>query len=140
MPTQYHSEYYQKNKEHILKCNKRYKQNNKEVIKAQNNRDRERHKEICMVRTNNYNQKLKSEVLIYYSTMIGVPVCAHPDCLIMDIDMLCIDHIDGGGAKHRAEIGRGRSIYRWLKQNNFPSGYQVLCANHNQKKEIGRRK
>ncbi len=41
---------------------------------------------------------------------------------------LSIDHIHGGGEKHRKEIGRSET-YRWLVKNNFPEGYQVLCMN-----------
>ena len=41
---------------------------------------------------------------------------------------LTIDHIDGGGHKHRTEIGPGR-MYYWLRDNNYPSGFQVLCMN-----------
>ena len=42
-----------------------------------------------------------------------------------------IDHINGGGRKHTASIGRGK-FYRWLKQNNFPKdGLRLLCANCN---------
>jgi hypothetical protein len=40
---------------------------------------------------------------------------------------LSIDHIDGGGRKHREEI-KGH-IYRWLKENEFPIGFRVLCMN-----------
>lgn len=40
---------------------------------------------------------------------------------------LTIDHIDGGGVKHRKEIGI--DFYVWLARNNFPDGYQVLCMN-----------
>lgn len=40
---------------------------------------------------------------------------------------LSIDHINGGGGKHRREIGNG--LYGWLKKNNFPPGFQVLCMN-----------
>lgn len=50
---------------------------------------------------------------------------------------LTIDHIDGGGNKHRAELdgriggGSGQRFYAWLKRHNFPPGYQVLCFNCN---------
>src|SRR5260221_360879 len=40
---------------------------------------------------------------------------------------LSIDHINGDGSKHRKEIGGGGKIYKWLINNNFPSGFQVLC-------------
>lgn len=47
-----------------------------------------------------------------------------------DLDVLQIDHINGGGTKHLKEIGRAR-LYNWLKKNNFPPGYRVLCSNCN---------
>ena len=42
---------------------------------------------------------------------------------------LTIDHIDGGGIKHRREIGT--DFYRWLRVNKFPPGFRVLCMNCN---------
>lgn len=47
---------------------------------------------------------------------------------------LTVDHIGGGGAKHRREVLRGKggeALYRWLKKNGFPEGYRVLCFNCN---------
>src|SRR4051812_8148038 len=46
------------------------------------------------------------------------------------IDVLTIDHIDGGGRRHRAEL-KGNSIYKWLIDNEFPTGFQTLCAGCN---------
>ena len=40
---------------------------------------------------------------------------------------LSIDHINDDGCNHRKEIGS--QIYRWLKKNNFPKNFQVLCMN-----------
>lgn len=42
---------------------------------------------------------------------------------------LTIDHIGGGGRKHKKEIGvsGGGEFYRWLKRNNYPDGFRVLC-------------
>jgi hypothetical protein len=51
-------------------------------------------------------------------------------CGESNILFLSIDHINGGGTKHRQEIGR-TPIYRWLIKNNFPEGYQTLCMNCN---------
>jgi hypothetical protein len=46
---------------------------------------------------------------------------------------LTIDHVNGGGKQHRDEIGN-EAIYRWLVQNNFPSGFQTLCSPCNRSK------
>ena len=45
---------------------------------------------------------------------------------------LTVDHINNDGAKHRRENPKvKKSIYKWLLQNNFPTGYQILCMNCN---------
>ena len=46
------------------------------------------------------------------------------------VEFLVIDHIDGGGTEHRKNVV-GTGIYRWLRQNGFPEGFQVLCCNCN---------
>lgn len=68
----------------------------------------------------------KSEVLRHYGTSCE---CCGED----DVRFLTIDHRDGNGRRHRAEIGRrtGPSFYRWLKAQGFPEGYAVLCFNCN---------
>lgn len=44
---------------------------------------------------------------------------------------LAIDHMDGGGSRHRREVV-GSHLYPWLIRNGFPSGYRILCHNCNQ--------
>jgi hypothetical protein len=46
-------------------------------------------------------------------------------------EFLAIDHINGGGGKHRKEIGYGTAYFSWLKKQGYPSGYRVLCHNCN---------
>ena len=48
-------------------------------------------------------------------------------CGFSDTRALSFDHINGGGRKHRKEVG-GR-IWYWLIKNNYPDGYQILCMN-----------
>jgi len=48
-------------------------------------------------------------------------------------EFLTFDHINNDGAEHRKIIGKTR-IARWLKKNNYPDGFQVLCANCNHAK------
>jgi hypothetical protein len=53
-------------------------------------------------------------------------------CNEKNLEFLCIDHINGGGNKHKKSLKiRGRSFYRWLIRNNFPKGYRTLCHNCN---------
>ena len=56
----------------------------------------------------------------------GGYICAC--CRETEKAFLTIDHINNDGCKHRKEIGQS-NVYRWLKQNNFPDGFQVLCMN-----------
>jgi len=72
--------------------------------------------------------KLRFEILTHYSE--GTLKCK--SCQDSHIEFLEIDHINGGGNKHKEEIKT--LFYVWLKRNNFPEGYQVLCSNCNMKK------
>lgn len=47
-----------------------------------------------------------------------------------EIKFLSIDHIDGGGNIHRKN-NKINKIAEWLRKNNYPNGYQVLCYNCN---------
>lgn len=78
-----------------------------------------------------YRKNLKNEVFAQYNGYICT--C----CGETIEEFLAIDHINGGGTKHRAEVGSGgTNFYRWLKKNNYPKGYQVLCANCNWGRKI----
>jgi len=48
-------------------------------------------------------------------------------------EYLTIDHVNGDGRKHNREMGFSspNGLYRWLRQNNYPEGFQVLCFNCN---------
>lgn len=69
---------------------------------------------------------LKKQVIGHYG---GVCAC----CGETTIEFLCIDHVNGGGARHREKLGMngGVQFYRWLRRNHFPTGYRVLCSNCN---------
>lgn len=77
---------------------------------------------------------LKREVFMHYSG--GVIKCT--ECNVSDIDILTLDHTNDDGAKHRKEVGI--RIYAWLKSIGYPAGFQVLCWNHNIKKELMRKR
>lgn len=68
--------------------------------------------------------KVKRQVIEYYG---GCCEC----CDENDLAILSIDHISSNGAEHRKMIGNGSAIYCWLKKNNYPSGFRVLCMNCN---------
>lgn len=72
--------------------------------------------------------KLKNECLEYYGKE-----CAC--CGENIVQFLTIDHEEGNGNNHRKELFgyniSGIHMYRWLKKNNFPKGYKILCMNCN---------
>jgi len=76
--------------------------------------------------TGQYSRAIKMDVMDHYG---GVCQC----CGESELAFLTIDHIHGGGSKHRREIGSvgGRTFYRWLQKNNYPAGFQTLCMNCN---------
>jgi hypothetical protein len=76
----------------------------------------------------NYNQHKKDrmKILNHYSNNI----CKCECCGIGDIDVLCLDHINGGGNEHRRELGN-KNLTQWIIQNNYPVGFRILCENCN---------
>lgn len=86
-----------------------------------------------LIQSKQSRQNLKLQILRHYS--LGMPVCQR--CGITDIDILTVDHINGGGNKHiRALNQQGTSFYQWLKNQAYPVGFQVLCFNCNVKKRL----
>ena len=66
----------------------------------------------------------------HYSADPEKPMCSCKGCGQDMIEFLVLDHIDGGGNDHRRSI-RNSSMYLWVKQNGYPSGFRVLCWNCN---------
>ena len=74
-----------------------------------------------------YREKLRLEVLKHYSHKLECRLCR-----TKDLKVLALDHIKGGGTRHVKIIGyRGSAFYSWLRKNDYPDGYQVLCMNCN---------
>jgi len=73
-----------------------------------------------------YARRLKKTVLDHYGHKCNC-------CGESVFEFLGVDHIEGNGAAHRREINRhgGTSFYKWMIDNEFPDGFQVLCHNCN---------
>ena len=55
-------------------------------------------------------------------------------------EVLEFDHVEDDGARHRREVGGGRSnwgMYSWLRKHGYPPVVQVLCANCHRAKTRG---
>lgn len=89
-------------------------------------RQRERTREYTLEMATKRKAKrvaLRQEVLEHYGNKC---VC----CNETEPMFLNIDHINGGGTAHRRQLHID-SIYKWLKRNSYPDGFQILCANCN---------
>lgn len=75
------------------------------------------------------HRRMRLALLAHYSG--GVPTCAC--CGETRIEFLSLDHVNGGGARHRAGLrgNASRSIYRDLTMRGYPPGFRVLCHNCN---------
>jgi len=92
---------------------------------------RNKNKERLLKKNRDYNniKRKKSRKLVFENYGKKCECCGESN-----IKFLTIDHINGGGRKHRKEI-KGH-LYSWLVKNNFPNGFQVLCYNCNCGKRI----
>lgn len=73
-------------------------------------------------------QKYKELIFNKYSNGTNECEC----CKEKTKAFLSIDHIKGGGNKHLKSLNlKGNKFYIWLKKNNFPEGYRILCMNCN---------
>lgn len=117
---QYLADWYLRNHERLLKKSKDYNVKHKEKKRLYD-------KNYQKFYSKEYFNRCRLEVLIHYGG--NPPKCAC--CDESNVKFLTIDHINGGGAKQRKQVGGGFNFYRWLIRNNFPEGYQVLCFNCN---------
>jgi hypothetical protein len=77
-------------------------------------------------------RRIKYETLLYYCGG-SFPFCNC--CGERRIEFLTLDHIHGGGTKHRQETRKsGVSYYSMLKKQGYPPGFQTLCDNCNRAK------
>lgn len=108
-------EHQRANPEMTRERQKRYRQADPEKIRKQ---DRER------------RLRLKLLVISAYG---GRCAC----CGETEPEFLSIDHVNGGGTKHRKKVGFSGTVYRLCRDLGFPAEYQILCFNCNFSKSRG---
>ena len=129
--------WYERNKDRAKQNERRWRLANPDKVRAKNIRYNLKHKQkrkeqsIHWRRTNILyareqerirKRAFRLEVLAHYG---GACSC----CGENEPVFLGIDHINGDGKRHRKTISN--HIYRWLKANNYPSSFRVLCHNCN---------
>lgn len=123
-------------KKRCKKCNDKslsqyYKLTDKQkaIRKERAKKNWQKHGEKYRANYRAYRARIKKQVMDHYG---GKCAC----CGVANLEFLAIDHINGGGRKHRREALKGQQggyyLYRWLIENKYPKGFRVLCHNCNQ--------
>lgn len=84
----------------------------------------DRHREHCLA----YYYRLQDAAIMAYGGY-RCACCGETERLF-----LTIDHINNDGKEDRKRLGffhHGAKFYKWLKDHQWPAGYQVLCSNCN---------
>jgi hypothetical protein len=95
---------------------KYYKKNRDEILK--------RRKKSGSYKRSRVKQRIG--LLVHYGGERPSCACCGED----HYEFLCIDHINGGGTRHIKERGNP-NIGQWIRKNNYPDGFRVLCHNCN---------
>lgn len=85
--------------------------------------------EKCLAGALDRKRQLKLLVFSHYGFRCACRNCPYPE---PGLAFLTIDHVNNDGNAHRRTIRV--TIYQWLKNNNFPDGFQTLCYNCNMAK------
>lgn len=86
---------------------------------------RVKHRKKTTTYNREYFRRIRKETIQHYGNKC---VC----CGETQYEFLSFDHINGAGKQHRKLTGTSLSM--WLRRNNYPAGFQVLCHNCNQAK------
>lgn len=90
----------------------------------------ERARELSRMHALRRYHRLREQVLVAYGKRC---VCCGEDEPIF----LVLDHIKGGGNKHRRSLSKGKhsastfTLYAWVIKNSFPKDFRLLCHNCN---------
>lgn len=104
------------------RCRDRKSRYNKERGRIKMAQWRECHKDRLELQRKERSLSQKMRIFKAY----GGCVCAC--CGDTHLEFLTLNHLNGGGNKHRKEV---KNLYRWIIRNNFPPGFNVLCMNCN---------
>jgi len=74
-----------------------------------------------------YIERVKLEVYSNYSPTLSCKCCGESE-----YEFLTIDHMNG---RTKEDDHGGWNLVNWIKRNNFPNGFQILCFNCNSGKE-----
>jgi len=118
--------YYEEHREAQSANRKRWQQEHPEQMRGYGAKWRSDHPEENRKRILDYKDRLKVQVFDHYGR-------ACKCCGETRKEFLSMDHVNGGGNKHRreAKLTNSTDLYLWIIRHNFPSDFQVLCHNCN---------
>ena len=107
------------------------------------NQDDKKTCELCLERQRMYYQSGYNIKMAARAKELRMIVVEHYGskcncCGEIEYTFLAIDHINGGGNKHRKQIKKmgGGCFYQWIINQNFPNNLQILCYNCNMSKYL----
>ena len=125
---QHQKEYYQQHKEEFFARNEIWRNTHKELFRKHVNEYRKKyrrgHLEEMRLKEKQRRAVLRIEILEHYGRK-----CSCPRCGETNLEFLSMDHINGGGNRHRKSLDV--QFYDWIKKNNYPNELQILCFNCN---------
>lgn len=119
---QYWKDYYQRNRDRLIQKAEQWNKENYGKHREIGRRSEQKHKDMAYASYGGYKCQCCGET---------------------ERSFLVLDHVNDDGAKNRrAEINSkgnwtkvgphsGAKLYRWLRNNNYPPYFQVLCSNCN---------
>ena len=141
---EYNRRYRKEHPDWACECKRRWERGHREQHLATRRRYYKAHKETILAKHKEYRERPEvktrlSQARIHYGAKLRQDMLDHygNKCICCGEtikEFLCIDHINGGGNAHRRKINKGSGgvhFYAWLKEQNYPQGYRVLCFNCN---------
>lgn len=135
--------FYKRNKQRISQYNKHYNETHKKQLSKKGKEYREKNREEVIKRRRESSRKFKEKHGISYQTYNNRKIKKEifellgNKCVVCGFDdwrALQIDHVKGGGTRHKKLFGKGqRRFYRVIltEIQGGSKDYQLLCANHN---------
>jgi hypothetical protein len=124
--------YYQRNKE--ARCakarayNKEHRGKRRALQRAWREENR---KQWLLVHGSQSKKRYKEMRLLALQAYGGACKC----CGEIIAQFLAFDHINGGGNRHRKQLGQSISGH-WLKKHNYPPDFRILCHSCNMAKGL----
>ena len=121
-----------------ISCRNRQRKYRQEHLEDHKTYMKEYHSKEDVIRRNEYGRIRAREIRVEVLQAYGGK-CVQ--CGENRFPCLEMDHINNDGAQHRKEMkinGGSNALTQWLKRNNFPSGFQILCGNCHRMKHYRR--